>query len=107
MATTRSPSVSTTLLQHEHEHDPRHDLRVLRRADPSAGLGVSTEQPSVLGEAAKTPTAERDKANEACRWFRAVETMSGERACDACTRRRAARHLHSVQTRVAMGLGRG
>ena len=55
MATTRSPSVSTTLLQ----HDPRHDLRVLRRADPSAGLGVSTEQPSALGEA-KTPTAEQE-----------------------------------------------
>ena len=46
-------------MKHEHEHDPRHDLRVLRWADPSAGLGVSTEQPSALGEA-KTPTAERE-----------------------------------------------
>ena len=64
MATTRSPSVSTTLLQ----HNPRHDQRVVRRADPSAGLDVRTEQPSVLGEAAKHDHSHDKRRDRCCSW---------------------------------------
>ena len=50
-------------LYREKDHDGAASVSFVRCTtlpwfSPSAGLDVRTEQPSVLGEAAKTPTAE-------------------------------------------------